>query len=207
MLEALTIKTFKTSKISTVEVSENPSQDFKYKSIRFAYDRAEAPPIRVDENFRVFKFENKNGPVYFLVINCTGDNESFFRKLNSVQANQSCKILKDHTVTPENFELVKENKYSCSVFTKIYLRKSGKTRCRVSKGSYRNLIEIDELVDENFRGSCILKVYQAYIGSSKSISLSVEEVLVREVDRKESYFTDEGEESDESDEEEEEEGY
>ena len=58
-------------------------------------------------------------------------------------------------------------------------------------------MEIDELVDENFRGSCILKVYQAYIGSSKSISLSVEKILVREVDRKESYFTDESDESDE----------
>ena len=57
------------------------------------------------------------------------------------------------------------------------------------------------MVDENFRGSCILKIYQAYIGSSKSISLSVEEILVREVDRKESYF------ADESDEESEEEGY
>ena len=60
---------------------------------------------------------------------------------------------------------------------------------------------MDELVDENFRGSCILKIYQAYNGSSKSISLSVEEILVREVDRKESYF------ADESDEESEEEGY
>ena len=50
-------------------------------------------------------------PVYSLAINCRGDNETFFRKLNSVLANQSCKILKDHTVTPENFELVKENKY------------------------------------------------------------------------------------------------
>ena len=77
--------------------------------------------------------------------------------------------------------------------------KSGKAKCRVSKGSYKNLIEIDELIDENFRGSCILKIYQAYIGSSKSISLSVEEILVREVDRKESYFADESEESDESD--------
>ena len=83
---------------------------------------------------------------------------------------------------------------------KIYRRKSGKAKCRVSKGSYKNLTEIDELVDENFRGSCILKVYQAYIGSSKSISLSVEEILVKEVDKKESYF---GNESDESDEEEE----
>ena len=140
-------------------------------------------------------------PVYSLVISCTGDNETFFRKLNSALANQSCKILKDHTVTPENFELVKENKYGCSVFAEIYLRKSGKARCRISRGSHENLIEIDELVDENFRGSCILKIYQAYIGSSKSISLSVEEILVREVDGKESYC------ADESDEESEEEGY
>ena len=103
-------------------------------------------------------------------------------------------ILKDHTVTPEDFELVKENKYCHSIFAKIYLRKSGKTRCRISRGSYKNLIEIDELVDENFRGSGILKVYQAYIGSSKSISLSVEEILVREVDKKESYFSDESNE-------------
>ena len=149
---------------------------------------------------KTFKFENKNGSIYSLIINCKGDNESFFRRLNSVLANQPCKILKDHTVTPENFKLLKENKYGCSVFAKIYLRKSGKTRCRISRGSHKNLIEIDELVDENFRGSCILKIYQAYIGSSKSISLSVEEILVREVDRKESYFTDESnEESEDSD--------
>ena len=98
-----------------------------------------------------------------------------------------------------------ENKYRCSVFAKIYLRKSGKARCRISRGSHKNLIEIDELVYENFRGSCILKIYQAYIGSSKSITLSVEEILVREVDRKESYFADESDE--ESEEESEEEGY
>ena len=104
------------------------------------------------------------------------------------------------TITPENFELVKENKYGCSIFTKIYCNKSGKTKCRISKGSYKNLIEIDELIDENFRGSCILKVYQAYIGSSKSISLSVQEILAREVERKESYFTDESDEESEEEE-------
>ena len=210
-MDALTIKTFKTSKISAVKVSKRRSKDFNYKSIRFAYDGGEVPPIRVDGNFRIFKFENKNGPFYSLVINCTGDNESFFGKLNSALANQSSKILKDHTITPANFELVKENKYSCYVVMKIYCNKSGKTKCRISKGSYKNLkgsyknlIEIDELIDENFRGSCILKVYQAYIGSSKSISLSVQEILAREVERKESYFADE---SDEESEEEEEEGY
>ena len=143
-----------------------------------------------------------NGPVYSLAINYTGDNETFFRKLNSALANQSCKILKDHTVTPEDFELVKENKYGCSVFAKIYLRKCGRPRYRISRGSYKNLIEIFRRT-ENFRGSCILKVYQAYIGSSISISLSVEEISVREVDRKESYFTDESDgESEESEEEE-----
>ena len=162
-MEALTIKTFKTSKISAVEVSERHSKDFNYKSIRFAYDGGEVPPIRVDGNFRIFKFENKNGPIYSLVKNCTGDNKSFFRKLNS--ANQSCKVLKDHTITPENFELVEENKYGRSLFAKIYCNKSGETKCTISEGSYTNLIEIDELIDENFKGSCILKVYQAYIGS------------------------------------------
>ena len=44
-MEALTIKTFKTSKISAVEVSKRRSKDFNYKSIRFAYDGGEVPPI------------------------------------------------------------------------------------------------------------------------------------------------------------------
>ena len=80
-MEALTIKTFKTNKIFAAEVRENRSQDFKYKSVTFTYGGGEVPPIRVDGNFRVFKFENKNGPVYSLVVNCTGDNKSFFRNI------------------------------------------------------------------------------------------------------------------------------
>ena len=86
-MEALTIKTFEADKISTAKVSKNRSKDFKYKSVTFAYNGEQVPPIRVDGNFRVFKFENKNEPVYSLAINCKGDNESFFRKLNSVLAN------------------------------------------------------------------------------------------------------------------------
>ena len=69
-MKALTIKTFKTSKISAVEVSERHSKDFNYKSIKFAYDGGEVPPIRMDGNFKIFTFENKNGPFYFLVIIC-----------------------------------------------------------------------------------------------------------------------------------------
>ena len=55
-MEALTIKTFKTSKISAVEVSKRHSKDFNCKSIKFTYDGGEVPPIRLDENFRIFKF-------------------------------------------------------------------------------------------------------------------------------------------------------
>ena len=86
-MEALTIKTFKTSKISAIEVSEKRSKGFNYKSVRFTYDgKEEIPPIRVDWDFRIFKFDNENGPVYSLVIYCTGDVETFFRKLNSALA-------------------------------------------------------------------------------------------------------------------------
>ena len=60
-----------------------------------------------------------------------------------------------------------------------------------SIGSPKNTINIEELVEEKFEGSCITKLYQAYIGSSKSISLSVEEILVRRIGISASYFEDE----------------
>ena len=191
-MEALTIKTFKTNKISTAEVSEKDSKEYNYKSVEIAYDGAEVPPIRVDGIFRINKhFKNNNVPVYHLAIECTGANESFFRKLNSVLAKKTCEIFKDDTITPEDFELISETKYGRYVFVKIYLKRSEKVKCRISKGSYKNLIEIDELVDEDFRGSYILKIHQAYIGSRKDMSLMVKEILVREFIMSESYFANE----------------
>ena len=59
------------------------------------------------------------------------------------------------------------------------------------------MIGVEELVDEKFEGSCILRIYKAYAGSSKSISLSVEEILARKIGISESYFADESDESDE----------
>ena len=64
------------------------------------------------------------------------------------------------------------------------------------------MIGVEELVDEKFEGSCIFRIYQAYIGSCKSISLSVEEILARKIGITESYFTDESGESDEESDEE-----
>ena len=53
-------------------------------------------------------------------------------------------------------------------------------------------------MDENFEGSCILKLYHAYLGSTHSITLLVEEILVKEMNTLESYFNGESdnEESD-----------
>ena len=55
------------------------------------------------------------------------------------------KILK-----PEDFELVKDNRTGRSVYAKIYSKKSGKVKCRISLGNPKNVIGVEELVDEKF---------------------------------------------------------
>ena len=193
----LTIETFNTDKITAISVDDKSSRGSNYKSVKFAYDGGEVPPIRIDGDFRLFRFKNENSDTYPLSITCNPTNEFFFRELNEVIAEESCKILKDESIKPEDFELIRDNRSGRSVYAKIYSKKSGKVKCRISQGSYKNLIGIEELVDEVFEGSCILKIYQAYVGSCKSISLSVEEILARKIGITESYFADESNESDE----------
>ena len=89
---------------------------------------------------------------------------------------------------PEDFDLVKDNRSGRAVYANIYSRKSGKAKCRISLGSPKNIIPIEELVDESFEGSCIVKLYHAYLGSTKSITLSVEEIFVAKTTTTESYF-------------------
>ena len=102
---------------------------------------------------------------------------------------------------PEEFELVKDSKVGRNVYAKIYTRKSGKVKCCVSLKSPKNTIQIDELVEENFERSGILRLYHAYLGSTKSITLSVDEILVKEMDIMESYFDDESDSEDDEDDE------
>ena len=64
------------------------------------------------------------------------------------------------------------------------------------------MIGAEELVDEKFEGSYILRIYQAYIGSYKLTSLSVEEILAKKIGITESYLADESDESDEESDEE-----
>ena len=198
----LTIETFKTDKITAISVDDKSSGGFNYKSVKFAYDGGEVPPICMDDDFRLFRFRNKNSDTYSLSIICDPTNESFFRELNKVIAKESCKILKDESIKPDDFKLIRDNRSGRSVYAKIYSKKSGKVKCRISQGSYKNVIGVEELVDEVLEGSCILRIYQAYVGSCKSISLSVEEILARKIGITESYFADESDESNEESDEE-----
>ena len=198
-MEALTIKTFKPDKISAISADQR-SGEFNYTSVKFAYDGREMPPIHIDGNFRLFRFRNKHGDIYSLSITCDATNEWFFRELCKVISRESCRLVRNYggkILKPEDFELVKDNRSGQSVYAKIYSKKSGKVKCRISLGKTRNVIGVEELVDEKFEGSCIIKLYQAYIGSSKSISLLVEEILARKIGISESYFEDEDSESDE----------
>ena len=196
-MKALTIETFKTDKITAISVDDKSSGGSNYKSVKFAYDGGEVPLIRLDGNFKLFIFRNNNSDTYSLSITCDSTDESFFRELSKVIATESCKILKDKSIKPEDFKLIRGNRSGRSVYAKIYSKKSGKVKCRISQGSYKNAIGVEELIDEVFEGSCILRIYQAYVGSCKSISLSVEEILARKIGISESYFTDESNESDE----------
>ena len=119
-MEALTIKKFKTDKITAISVDDKSSGEFNYKSVKFAYDGGEVPLTRIDGDFRLFRFRNKNSDTYSLLITCNPTNESFFRELRKVIAKESCKILKDKSIKPEDFKLIRDNRSGRSVYTKIY---------------------------------------------------------------------------------------
>ena len=52
----------------------------------------------------------------------------------------------------------------------------------------RRKIKIGDSIDESFKGPCVLRVYQVYVGTSKTITLSVEEIIVTELNTKRSYL-------------------
>ena len=126
-------------------------------------------------------------------------NERFFERLCEVAARESCRLVpkvNGRKLKPEEFELVKDSKVGRNVYAKIYTRKSGKVKCRVSLKSPEDTIPKDELVEENLERSCILRLYHAYLESTKSITLSVEKILVKKMDIIESYFDDESDSED-----------
>ena len=143
----------KGTSLSAGEAHDKSSGSSRYKSVLFVYDGGEVPLIRIDGDFRLFRFRNKNSDTYSLSITGDPTNESFFRELNKVIAEESCKILKDESIKPEDFKLIRDNRSGRSVYAKIYSKRSGKVKCRISQGSYKNVMGVEELMDEKFEGS------------------------------------------------------
>ena len=190
--------------IKAINSEQKRAGDINYTSVKFSYDGGKIPPLRVDGKFRLFRFKNSKGDIYSLSIKCNEKNERFFERLCKVVSREPCKLVSKvngKKLRPKEFKLVKDSKVGRNVYAKIYMRKSGKVKCHVSLKSPKNMIQIDELVEENFEGSCILRLYHAYLGSTKSITLSAEEILIKEMDTMESYFDDETDSEDDEDDE------
>ena len=169
--------------------------------MHFEYDGDRLHPLKIDGSFRIFEFKNSKGLIYSLSINCDESLEKFFESLQDVIANETCRLAprgNGKKLSPDSFDLVKSGKHGCNVYAKIYTRASGRVKCKVSglvemadESRKRVPLPLDELINESFEGSCILRLYHAYVGSTKSISLSVEEILVTDRETSSSYFDDE----------------
>ena len=168
--------------------------------IPFEYDKGD-PIIKIEGNFRVFKHVNAGRVNYSLAISINDENEEFFSELERRVATLACEnkseTAKLKSLKPSDLELIKTNangKYK-NVYARVYSSKAtGKVSCRISerkkvKGVFkRRKLKIDDLVDESFEGFCVIGVYQVYIGTSKTITLSVEKIMATKLTLKESYF-------------------
>ena len=197
-MEPLTIETFNPDMIKAINSEQKKSGYMNYTSVKFEYNGGKIPPLRVDGKFKLFRFKNDKTDIYSPSIKCNEENEKLSERLFEVVAKESCRLVpkvNGRKLKPEEFELVKDSKVGRNVCAKIYMRKC-RVKCRVSLKSPKDTIPIDEFVEENFEGSCILRLYHAYLGSTKSITLSAEEILVKKMDIMESYFDDLSDESD-----------
>ena len=186
--------------IKAITWEQKRAGEINYTSVKFSYDGGKIPLLRIDGKFRLFRFKNSRRNIYSLAVRCNEAKKSFFERLCKVVANESYRLVpkvNGKKLKLQDLELVKDSKVGRSVYTKIYARKSGKAKCRVSLKSPKNTMPIDELLDENFEGSCFLKLYHTYLGLTKSITLSVEEILVKKMNTMESYFDDETDSEDE----------
>ena len=194
-MEVLKLKEFNPDKLKAVISKKVRYSEREFTSVRFSYDGSDVPAIRVEGSFRLFDFDSDGIVTYSLVINC-GNNDDSFQELCRVLSREGSKI----TNEKQNFELVKETKSGSKVvYGKICTKSNGKVKCRISLNSIKNLIGIKKLVDESFTGSCILKLYQWYIGETNSISLSVQEIFAKRLEGIESYLDDESETENELD--------
>ena len=168
MAAPLTIDNFEFDKLRAKSPKIKKGGNVTYYSIPFEYEDRKSL-LKVEGNFRVFRHENKEGISYSLAIGIDDENEQFFTKLGERMAElayeQKYKIPK--SFKPSDLELVKttaSGKYK-NVYPRIYTSKSGKVNCNLSEckevnGVYkRKRIDVNELVDETFKGSWVIRIY------------------------------------------------
>ena len=106
------------------------------------------------------------------------------------------KTAKLKSLKPSDLELIKttaNGKYK-NVYTRIYTNNTRRVTCKLFEckkvnGVFkRRTLKIGDLIDESFKGSCVLRVYQVYVGTNKAITLSIEEIMAIELNTKRSYF-------------------
>ena len=142
-MEPLTIETFNPDMIKAINSEQKRAGEINYTSVKFSYDGGKIPPLRIDGKFKLFRFKNSKGDICSLSIKCNEAKESFFERLREVVAHESCRLVpkvNGKKLKPKDFELVKDSKVGRSIYTKIYTRKSGKVKCRVSLKSSKNTI-------------------------------------------------------------------
>ena len=156
--------------------------------------------MKIEGNFRVFKHVNAGRVNHSLAISANDENEKFFSELGSKIATLACenkgKTAKLKSLKPSDLELIKttaNGKYK-NVYARIYTNSTARVICKLSKRKKvkgvieRRKLKIGDLIDESFKGFCVLRVYQVYVGTSKTITHSVEEIMATELNSKRSYF-------------------
>ena len=168
MAAPLTIDSFEFDKLRAKSPETKKGGNITYYSIPFEYEDRKSL-LNVEGNFRVFRHENKEGISYSLAIGIDDENEEFFTKLEERMAElayeHKSKIPK--SFQPSDLKLVKttaSGKYR-SMYARISMSKSGQVNCNLSEckevnGVYnRKRIDVNELVDESFKGSCVFRIY------------------------------------------------
>ena len=151
----LTIENFEINKLRAKAPKIKKGGNLTYYAIPIEYEDGE-PPLKIDDNFRMFKHTSENGTSYSLAISVNNENEEFFSKLEDTISELACewktKFSKIRSLKPSDLKLIKTNvdsKYR-DVYARIYTNKYGKVNCSLSErkkvnGVYkRKRISIDD---------------------------------------------------------------
>ena len=144
------------------------------------------PPIRIDGGFKVFINKNNGKKSFSLAISVDETNEYFFKRLEHLLSQLASMALP--CTKPEDFKLIKESKNYHNVYCKIYMHYSGAPRCYYSElvNGRRRTKPLEDVVLENFKGSCIVQIIHAFSGKTKGITIFADAII--NYDSHESYF-------------------